>query len=365
MTCDQTLSSLGQLINGKLGRCFACMRTASLLAATFAIAAVAFQCFFSGQRILILLLWGLAVIFTLLWLLHLTVFALMAYRSRLILLTFEGRPVKSPGPISFAASQCLKAMIWTSPIWWIPQAFGFAPARQKCNCYFDKDCNWWLLRFCDWSAVCNNVRKGSDNCPEHEVPGSCDGMCGWITPFSGSLATPESLVKRIDSVFELYISIARSEQAAGKPNPAQIEALWSDLPAPLCDEFRAWSFTVLRIALGWDLTPGATVETGRYLASSEMFFSHVADIEATPAILEATRDGLIAAINNRDAGQVQPALSAFWQHYPKYQPAHIGNCYPHGHIAYGTALECQLSHLSNMASVLMGAAGLIELQPPE
>jgi hypothetical protein len=189
------------------------------------------------------------------------------------------------------------------------------------------------------------------------MPGNCDGVCRFFNPFEGLFSSTSDVAKRVGKVFDLYIDAASRPDGTGKPTAEQIDRMWQGFSATFCADFRSWNFTALRIMLGWDLAHGALDESGPAPVAREMFLAHIADPEATPALLRAAKQGIVDAITAKSADLVEQPLADFWSRFPNYRPAHIGNCYPHGHTGYRTALECQTLHLRALINVLLIAGG--------
>ncbi|MCZ6719064.1 MAG: hypothetical protein O6944_07955 [Gammaproteobacteria bacterium] len=159
----------------------------------------------------------------------------------------------------------------------------------------------------------------------------------------------------VSSYFDLFIKAARQPDIKGQPTAEQLEDVGNQLSADCEYELRGLILSAMDVVLGWDLIYGEYDDLDPEKAYTDAFVGHIADEKATPLIIEATKEAFVNAILQENPEAVVPSLTAFWETYPDYQPAHTGRCYPHGHSLYDTALDCQIAQFKSMLSALLEA----------
>jgi hypothetical protein len=289
-----------------------------------------------------------------LWLAHVVAFALRQLVEYRDLKRLRNKPVESAPMAHVLVRGVLQAAVFSLPRWLTVHLLGIAQAKPDCNCYFDDDC--WSWRYCDYSADCTRVRKDTSDCPAstRASTGSCDGRCVWGVrrgvAFSGG-----DLAPHVERYFDVFIQAART--ATGQPTTEEILAVDRTAPDGCRSDLKRWVLGALEIVLGWDLIIGERDPADPNAPPIDAFLAHIADPDATPAILMAARDGLAGALRAEDPDRVVGPLEAFWERYPGYLPAHTGRCYPHGHEKYESAIECQIAQLRWRVGALLSHEG--------
>ena len=74
--------------------------------------------------------------------------------------------------------------------------------------------------------------------------------------------------------------------------------------------------------------------------------------EGQVEIIEAARAGFVETIRSGQPEAILAPIQAFWAAFPDFRPNHGGRCYPHGHLEYETALECQEANLMKISTAL-------------
>jgi hypothetical protein len=105
--------------------------------------------------------------------------------------------------------------------------------------------------------------------------------------------------------------------------------------------------------MGWDfMYPNKLQRTSGYVGN----IREVHGVKAAEGIVDATRRGLLSALQSRDASKVAQPLQEFWQANPNFIPRHLGRCYPHGHAEVTdtkSSVACQIDTLERLATMLI------------
>lgn len=356
MACASQARGIGGFVRHKLGRCLRCMRlslgmTVLGIVVWLVVTAAIGPDTWGPDTWLARLIGLVALAALLLWMAHLIAFARYAAQETRFLAQVRGRAA----PSGVAATAVLRGAGLSLPAWLVVDVLHLAAATPSCNCYFDDEC--WLWSWCDYSAVCQKLPKGESRggveCPtsERNRTGSCDGICTW---FGAADVPTAELSAVIGAYLDAFVAAARTPETPGLPRPTELAELAGRLPEDCRRDVRRWVFGALDVVVGWDLVHGAMEAYEATALYTEAFLGHVADPVATPALLEATREALLGAIEARDPDRVAGPLARFWERHPGYAPNHAGRCYPHGgHRVYATALECQAVHLRSMVRALL------------
>ena len=84
----------------------------------------------------------------------------------------------------------------------------------------------------------------------------------------------------------------------------------------------------------------------------------VKDAEAMLALLHATRDAVVQAIDEQAPAAVKQPLAEFWSAHPDYQPESSGDCYAveDEDFPFEDPLDCQVEVLQSSVASLLGSA---------
>lgn len=345
MAC-RSLGPIG-FIRAKLGRCARCLR----LSFALALAAVSLATMVPGMRGSPLSVIALAL--SVWWLAHITTFAMHRVIEYAVMKRLRNKPRELSAMMSLFLRGLFQATVVSMPRWLTVHLLGIAQAKPDCNCYFDDDC--WFWQICDYDADCTKIRKGSSDCrqePGRASTGSCDGVCtaGWRRGVAFSASEVAGYVERY---FDVFIKAART--APGLPTTRDIVDVDRTVADGCRSDVKRWVFGALEVVLGWDLVIGERDPSNPGAAPIDAFLAHIADVEATPAILLAARDALTSALRAEDADRVVGPIEAFWTRFPNYVPAHTGRCYPHGHDKYETGVDCHIAQLRWRVRALLSA----------
>ena len=222
---------------------------------------------------------------------------------------------------------------------------GPLPAGPPCECYLSSDC----------PGACHWASHGAECTPTGKNDGTCEGMTvPGGTPGSPGMTEPPAMKAALNLGFDAYIPaiVAGGGVADAESWAAMADTI--DDPEVLYG-VRLLVHQSLDITLGWDINP---TEWGNPMSPGNVRLAEKPGVSL--AMLEATRQGVLAAVDTGNPNMVSPPIVQFWNNHPKFEPGHLGRCYPHGHaeIEYAKPIQCQLDELIAMLEVALGSAGL-------
>lgn len=353
MSCNSCRPGLAGLIRSKLGRCPACMRASFLGASlSWTVVALLFLALPLGSLPVIAAI-GVASFFSVLWLLHMIVFARRRTRATFSYGAAHGLGTSRRDFLGIGVKAVAAGIVVS-----VPAACGVlgVPAIVWCDCYFDDDCGF--LFYCRYDVDCSWVPKGvSDGdrvCPELPFDGSCDGLCKFLKLPYGTVGR-EAVARAADLYFRAYMSTAERRTPVGDPDAsilAQARAI--DLPENGHKELTGAVFSALDLTIGWDFGIGRRDMSDPERPGVDGIIRIIPEGGGMVRIMDATRRGFVETIRSGRPETMLPPLEEFWTNFPDYRPNHGGRCYPHGHKGYATALECQRKNLLKLATALAG-----------
>lgn len=218
-----------------------------------------------------------------------------------------------------------------------------------CECYVSSDCD--SEQSCHWNF-------GGANCVNS---GKMDGLCvdgegGFGGPNEPGTTTTADGMSMVSAGFDSFIPAILD--GGGVADPMSWEAMedYASNPTQL-QGARTLVHEALTITLGWDV---GVQQFGR--ASSLGNVRLVTQPVAALAMLEATRDGVLMAIDADNPAMVSAPLVQFWNQYPYFEPNHLGRCYPHGHDPLDDAhpIQCQIENLEAMVGVALASTNFVD-----
>jgi hypothetical protein len=226
----------------------------------------------------------------------------------------------------------------------------------KCTCYYSRDCSS--------GQTCG----GMGNCV---ADGKKDGSCSQTVP-AASVSLPNlssrkakhstakedraALQGAVDAYFQAFLKAI--ERGGGRPDPKLVQAA---LKTPLSKagrdrvEYAVW--VSMDAVMGWDfMYPSKFLRASGFVGN----IREVNGVSSAAGIVEATRRGILDAIESGDATKINAPLREFWAKNPTYMPHHLGRCYPHGHSEVtdsATSVSCQADTIERVAAMLIKQAG--------
>ena len=196
-----------------------------------------------------------------------------------------------------------------------------------CDCYKDDDCGDYSL-YCDDGVGC-----------EQNV--TAKGLCTDGTD-SAVLVAPASIaIELFEQAFSAYEQPIRN--GGGHPNAE----LWAqvDERAPsqkAANLIKRITNQILGITLGRDFALAVYAEP-----SGPGNISLVQDPKAMLALMNASKQAVLLALQPKDGLAIMEPLERFWKKFPDYEPGHTGRCYEHGHPwiigkGYERPIDCHI-----------------------
>lgn len=209
---------------------------------------------------------------------------------------------------------------------------------------------------CNWSTDCDGAKLCLGNCT---IVGKPDGLC---TTFPSGSGLGGDLIRGVDLYFQAFSATQRG--GGGTPNA---HLVWLAQDQPLTAEghltVQRIVYKALDLALGWDfIAPQACpgVAKAGHIAPGALGQIRLAGKEAPPEeveMVESVRQGVLAAMKDKNADSVAEPIAAFWKKYPRYKPVRTGRCWLQGDpgFPYKTAEECQVSELKRMLNIFLAS----------
>lgn len=208
---------------------------------------------------------------------------------------------------------------------------------------------------CNWSTDCSGAKLCLGRCT---IVGKPDGLCTTFPSGSGL----GDLIRAVDLYFQAFQTTQRG--AGGTPNVHLVrQAQDQRLTAEGHLTVQRIVHNALDLALGWDfIAPQACpgVAEAGHIAPGGLGQIRLAGKEAPPEeaeVVESVRQGVLAAMKDKNADSVAGPIGAFWKKYPQYKPVPTGRCWLQGYpgFPYKTAEECQVSELKRMLNIFLAA----------
>lgn len=221
--------------------------------------------------------------------------------------------------------------------------------KETCNCYYSSDC------------IGVNYCQGYGNCtPSGKLDGTCTTIGIAIDPSTTTQAQvkekPEDVYAAVDSYFQAFLKAVKKGGGVADPElVAAAQKVHLSQSGRAGVERAVW--VSLDAVMGWDFM---------YPNKLQRSWGAVGNIREVPSgaiavgIVDATRRGLLAAIQTHDPSKVDAPLQAFWTENPTYIPQHLGRCYPHGHKEVtdeASSVACQTDTLQRVAATLIKMTG--------
>jgi hypothetical protein len=229
-------------------------------------------------------------------------------------------------------------------------------AVPNCNCYYSSDCS--SGNTCGGLGDCKANGKSDGKCSTNAASG--DSGYGIIMGNKlphGKLPTTQkedstALYAAVDGYFQAFLKAIK--QGGGLPDKKLVAAAQKTQLSPVGHqdaEYTVW--VALDAVMGWDfMYPNKLQRTSGYVGN----IREVHGVKAAEGIVDATRRGLLSALQSRDASKVVQPLQEFWQANPNFIPRHLGRCYPHGHAEVTdtkSSVACQIDTLERLATMLI------------
>lgn len=235
-----------------------------------------------------------------------------------------------------AAAQSTDAVVGTKP---------------TCNCYYSSDCTG--VNYCQGYGNCTPSGKLDGTCSTIAVANTVDSARSGQVPVKEKA---EDVYAAVDSYFQAFLKAVK--KGGGVPDPELVAvAQKAHLSQSGHDGVERAVWVSLDAVMGWDFM---------YPNKLQRSWGAVGNIREVPSgavaagLVEATRQGLLAAIQAHDPAKVDAPLQAFWAENPTYIPQHLGRCYPHGHKEVtdeATSVACQTDTLQRVAATLIKMTG--------
>lgn len=225
-----------------------------------------------------------------------------------------------------------------------------------CNCYYSSDCS--SGNTCGGLGDCRANGKSDGKCSVRAA--TDDSGYGMILgkklpPGKLPTAKPEdsaALSAAVDGYFQAFLRAIK--RGGGLPDEKLVATAQKTQLSQVGHqdaEYTVW--VALDAVMGWDfMYPNKLQRASGYVGN----IREVHGIKASEGIVDATRRGLLDALQSRDASKVAQPLQEFWLHNPNFIPRHLGRCYPHGHAEVTdtkTSVACQIDTLQRLAATLI------------
>jgi len=229
----------------------------------------------------------------------------------------------------------------------------------KCNCYYSTDCS--KGNTCGGYGSCTASGKSDGTCSTNAVEGGGDiGMIlGKNRPAQKQLPMPKqdptAVYAAVDSYFQAFLKAVN--QGGGVPDQKLVAVAQKAIPSKAgLDNVEYAVWVSMDAVMGWDfMYPNKWQRKTGYVGN----IREVHGVSAASGIVDATRRGLLEAMQSGDATKVEGPLHEFWSKNPNFIPRHLGRCYPHGHDEVTdnkSAVACQIDTLERVATMLINTA---------
>jgi hypothetical protein len=219
--------------------------------------------------------------------------------------------------------------------------------KGTCNCYWSSDCST--------GSTCG----GYGNCT---ASGKLDGTCSTVVVTSSDplkkqqlpmpKQDPAAVYAAVDGYFQAFIKAVN--KGGGQPDAKLVAAAQKAMPSKTgLDNIEYAVWVSMDAVMGWDfMYPNKWQRATGYVGN----IRQVHGVDAATGIVDATRRGLLDAVQSGDSTKVAAPLQEFWAKNPDFMPRHTGRCYPHGHDEVTTmqgTVACQIDTLQRVATMLI------------
>ncbi|SRR6266700_1654882 len=225
----------------------------------------------------------------------------------------------------------------------------------QCNCYYSSDCS--KGNTCGGLGNCTPNGKSDGKCSTNAASLNGHGivLSNRLPQGKQPRVTKENsvaLYAAVDGYFQAFLKAVK--QGGGLPDKKLVTAAQKTQLSKVGHrdaEYAVW--VALDAVMGWDfMYPNNLQRATGYVGN----IREVHGVKAAEGIVDATRRGLLNALQSRDASKVAGPLQDFWSHNPNFIPQHMGRCYPHGHAEVTdtkTTNACQIDTLERLAGMLI------------